>query len=318
MRSATLQLPITTPRTVSGILEVLTQNILPIFLVAGVGFWLRRGLQVDTKPVASVVFNAFSPALVFSALVNSELGVAELGQLALFTLLSITIMGIVGFLAARLLRLSKVESVVLLLTIMFVNGGNYGLTLNQLRYGEAGLALAVVYYMTSTVLAYTVGVFIASVGNRSWKDSLRKLASVPAIYAVVVALAIYGLNLTVPAPMMSAIDLVAAGAIPAMLLVLGMNMSDLRTVSQMRLTLPAVGLRLLVGPLAALLVAALLGLQGLARSVSIIEASMPTAVLTTVLATEFDVQPGAVTGIVVLSTLLSPITLSLLIEILAL
>ena len=46
------------------------------------------------------------------------------------------------------------------------------------------------------------------------------------------------------------------------------------------------------------------------------EASMPTAVIVTVLATEFDVEPALVTGSVVLSTLLSPISLTLLIALL--
>ena len=302
----------------NGILEVLTENILPIFLVAGLGFWLRRYKQVDTRPVASVVFNGFSPALVFASLVATQVPVAQLGQLALFTALSITIMGAVGLLVARVMRLGKVETAVLLIALMFVNGGNYGLTLNHLRYGDAGLSLAIVYYITSTILAYSAGVFIVSMGRQTWRESLRRLASVPALYAVGLAVLVYSLDISIPNPLMAAVDLAAEGAIPAMILVLGMNMADLRRVSPSGVTGPAVAFRLVAGPLVAVGVAALLGLEGLSRSVSIIEASMPSAVLTTVLATEFDVMPATMTGIVVLSTLLSPITLSLMIELLML
>lgn len=300
----------------NGIVAVLTQNILPIFLVAGLGFWLRRFKNVEARPIASIVFNGFSPALVFASLVNSALPVAELGKLAAFAVLCIALMGAIGTLGGRLMGLSKVDNAVFLLALMFVNGGNYGLTLNQLRYGEDGLSMAVVYYIVSSILVYTVGVFIVSTGRRSWRESLGKLARVPAIYAVGLAMIVYGLQISVPGPLMSAIDLAAGGAIPAMVLVLGMNMADLARLANLRVTLPAVALRLVVGPAVALFVAALLGLQGLNRSVSIIEASMPTAVLTTVLATEFDVKPAMITGIVVLSTLLSPITLSLLINLL--
>lgn len=303
---------------VDGIIEVLSQNILPIFLVAGMGFWLRRYKGVDTRPVASVVFNGFSPALVFSALVGTQLPVIELGQLALFALLSITVMGLVGLLAGRLLRLDKIDIAVLLIALMFVNGGNYGLTLNQLRYGDAGLSLAIVYYIMSTILTYTVGVLIVSVGRTPWRDSLKGLAGVPAIYAVGLAILVYSLRIPVPGPLMSAINVAAGGAIPAMILVLGMNLADLKGMGQLRLTLPAVSLRLLVGPLVAVGVAALVGLEGLGRSVSIIEASMPSAVMTTVLATEYNAKPATMTGIVVLSTLLSPITLSVLINLLQL
>lgn len=303
---------------VDGIIEVLSQNILPIFLVAGLGFWLRRYKGVDTRPVASVVFNGFSPALVFAALVGSQLPIVQLGQLALFALLSIAAMGLVGYVAGRVLRLPKMDIAVLLIALMFVNGGNYGLTLNQLRYGEAGLSLAIVYYIMSTILTYTVGVLIVSTGRIPWRESLKGLASVPAIYAVGLAVLVYSLQIPVPGPLMSAIDVAAGGAIPAMILVLGMNLADLKGMGQLRLTLPAVSLRLLVGPLVAVGVALLVGLEGLGRSVSIIEASMPSAVMTTVLATEYDAKPATMTGIVVLSTLLSPITLSLLINILKL
>jgi predicted permease len=40
---------------------------------------------------------------------------------------------------------------------------------------------------------------------------------------------------------------------------------------------------------------------------------MPTAVVTTVLALEFDVEPSFVTNVVVVTTALSPLTLTLLI-----
>jgi predicted permease len=45
----------------------------------------------------------------------------------------------------------------------------------------------------------------------------------------------------------------------------------------------------------------------------VLQASMPTAVVTTILALEYTIDPSFVTGVVFLSTLLSPFTLTLLI-----
>lgn len=302
----------------NAIADVLAQNILPILLVAGIGYWLRRRLQVPARPVSSVVFNAFSPALVFVSLVNSQLPGAELLGLLLFAFATILVMGALAVVVGRLLRLPRADVITLLLVVMFVNGGNYGLTLNQLRYGEEGLSRAVVYFVVSTMLVYTLGVFIASMGRSSFRGSLARLARVPAIYAVVLAVAVYALEIPVPGPLMSALEIAADGAIPAMLIVLGMNMAAMDGLASWRLALPAVSLRLLAAPLLAMLVAGLLGLNGLSYSTSIIEASMPTAVITTVIATEYEVQPAVVTSIVVLTTLLSPITLALVITLLGL
>ncbi|HIP72585.1 MAG TPA: AEC family transporter [Anaerolineae bacterium] len=302
----------------NNIVFVLTQNILPIFIVASFGFALQRWIGIDKKSLSSVVMNVLSPALVFVSLVNSQVPTGELAHLALFAILNILLMGVIGVIVARLLRLSRVDMVALLIVIMFVNGGNYGLTLNQLRYGDNGLARAVAYYTTSTVLLYTLGIFIASMGKMTWRQSLRRLMRFPAVYAAVLAIVVYNFGLTVPAPFMRGIEIAGAGAIPVMLLVLGAQLADLRGVTDERLTLTAVPLRLLVGPLVGVLVAAFLGLTGLGRSTSIIEASMPPAVFTIILATEFELKPPVVTGVVVIATLLSPFTIATVITVLGL
>ncbi|NKQ37454.1 MAG: AEC family transporter [Chloroflexi bacterium] len=302
----------------NNIVFVLSQNILPIFIVASFGFALQRWIGIDKKSLSSVVMNVLSPALVFVSLVNSQVPTGELANLALFAALNILFMGAIGLVVARLLRLSRVDMVALLIVIMFVNGGNYGLTLNQLRYGDDGLARAVAYYTTSTVLLYTLGIFIASMGKMTWRQSLRRLVRFPAVYAAVLAIVVYNFGLTVPAPLMRGIEIAGAGAIPVMLLVLGAQLADLRGVTDVRLTLTAVPLRLLVGPLVGVLVAAFLGLTGLGRSTSIIEASMPPAVFTIILATEFELKPPVVTGVVVIATLLSPFTIATVITVLGL
>ncbi len=302
----------------SQIITVLAQNILPIFVVAGFGYALQKWQKLDKRTLSRVVLNVFSPALVFSSLVSSQLPAAELLDLALFALLNILAMGLVALAAARLLKLTRSQTMAFLIVLMFVNGGNYGLTLNQLRYGGDGLARAVVYYTMSTLTVYTLGLFIASMGALSWRESLKRLAQFPAVYAAALAVIVYSLDVPLPTPLLRSIEVAGAGAIPVMLVVLGMQLADLRRMTDWRLALPAVSLRLLAGPAVALSIASLLGLQGLGRSTAIIEASMPTAVLAIVLATEFDLQPTAVTSIVVLSTLLSPLTVAATITILGL
>ena len=297
-------------------LSVFLNNILPIFLVASIGYGLRARLSLDIKPLSKSVFYAFSPALVFTSLVNSQLPGDEIIDLAVFTVLVTLAMGLLGLVSGRLMKLPRQDTIALILVLMFVNGGNFGLTLNKLRYGDDGLSRAVVYYFTSTILVYTLGVFIASMGRSSWRDSLGKLVRLPAFYAVVLAIVVFNFEIKIPNPVMQALDIASAGAIPVMLVVLGMTMADLKHVDKVRLALPASLMRLLIGPVIAVFVATWLGLTGLDFATGVIEASMPTAVITTILATEFQVRPGMVTSTVVLSTLLSVITLPIVIGLL--
>ena len=302
----------------SEIFTVFTQNILPILIVAGFGYGLQRWKPVDKKSLSGIVFNILSPCLVFASLVNSQLLGDELLDLGLFAVLAIGTMGVLAFMVARVLGLSRRETAVLMIVTMFVNNGNFGLTLVNLRYGDAGVSRAIVYYATSTMLVYTLGAFIASLGSLHWRDALKRMIRLPAVYAAFGAVIVYSLNIPVPRPLMSAIEVAGAGAIPVMLLVLGMQMADLQGGFNIRLAVPAISMRLLLGPIIGLAVATFIGLEGLGRSTSIVQTSMPPAVFTIVLATEFGLKATVVTGIVVVATLISPLTIALAITLLGL
>ncbi len=74
-------------------LYVLTQNILPIMLVASFGYLLHKQLNLHSGTLSSVVFNILSPCLVFASLANSQLPGDELVELVGFSVLNILVMG---------------------------------------------------------------------------------------------------------------------------------------------------------------------------------------------------------------------------------
>jgi predicted permease len=305
-------------RILSEFFAVITQNILPIAIVAAFGFGLQRWLQLDKRVLSSAVFNCLSPCLVFSSLVNSALPYGELVELAAFAAVTILAMGVIAYAVGRALRLERGKLIALMLLVMFVNGGNFGLTLVQLRYGQDGLSRAIVYYTVSTLLVYSLGIMLASSRDSRPQDALVGVVRFPAFYAAIAAVAVYGLGLSIPSPLMTAIELAGSGAIPVMLLVLGMQLADLSGPLDWRLATPALLLRLIVGPIIGVAVAAAIGLQGLARSTAITESSMPPAVMYTILATEFSLDAPLVTAIVVIATLVSPLTIAASITVLGL
>ena len=80
------------------------------------------------------------------------------------------------------------------------------------------------------------------------------------------------------------------------------------------LVINAIVLSLVVTPLIGLGVAQAIGLAGAARQAAVLQTAMPAAVVTTILALEFDTAPSFVTSVVVASTALSPLTLTWLIS----
>jgi predicted permease len=71
--------------------------------------------------------------------------------------------------------------------------------------------------------------------------------------------------------------------------------------------------RLLLGPAVSWAVATALGLDGVTRGTLVVLAAMPTAVIATIVAVEFEAEPAFVTRAVVTSTVLSMLTLTVLI-----
>jgi malate permease and related proteins len=95
-----------------------------------------------------------------------------------------------------------------------------------------------------------------------------------------------------------------------MLVLLGLELTRVEWGHNLRaLSLPVV-FRLIVGPLVGLGLAAAFGMKGVARQDGVTDAGMPSAVMTTMLATEYNLEPSLVTAIVFVSTILSPLTLT--------
>jgi len=222
-------------------------------------------------------------------------------------------MGTIGRLLAIPLRLERQARVAFLLVVMFSNGGNYGLPVALFAFGREALVFATVYFVTSSVLTYTLGVALAGSGRKTLRDALAGVTRIPAVYAVVAAGLVMASGLAIPAPAMRSIELLSDAALPIMILVLGMQLERASMPTRPLVVAAAAALSLLVSPAIAWVAAHALGLSGPALQAGMIQASMPTAVVTTVIALEFDVEPAFVTSVVIASTLVSPFTLTMII-----
>src|SRR5215216_4786609 len=285
-------------------------NILPILLLSGAGFILGKLLDIEPRSLGRVVFYVFSPVLIFDLLLQNQLKITEAAIVIAFALCFILMIGALTFSIGYLLKLDRPALVAILITTMFANTGNYGLPLVSFAFGEQALSYAGIYFATTTLLFYTLGVFLASLGHMSFKEALLGLLKIPTLYAVLLAVLINALNLQIPGPVDRAIELAAGGTIPLMLILLGVELTRVQLSGSLRAMHLSVVLRLLVAPMLALVLTGLFGIQGFARQGSVTEASMPSMVSATVLATEYQLDSKLVTAIVFISTLLSPLTLT--------
>ena len=298
------------------LVSVFVNVLLPIFILMGFGVLLDRKLHIDVKSVSRVTFFIFSPCLIFSSLVSSMVSGQDSTLILAFVLLVTLVLGVIASLLGRLTRVDRVTMSAFMLSTLFMNSGNYGLSVNLFAFGEEGLARAALFFVGSAILSNTVGVFLAARGRAGARTALTRVFKAPLVYAAVAALLVNLGGWQVPEPISKALSIAGNGAVPSLLIVLGMQLSRTSIDSDVLMVVLATILRLIVAAGAAWLLADLMSLQGVTRQVCIVQASMPAAVTPLIIAVEYDAKPKFVTSVIFVSTLASMVTLAVLLSIL--
>ena len=291
----------------------LVSDILPIFAIASAGFLLARFAAIEVKTVARVVFYSLLPCLAFRLLVTSRAYGPNVGRLMLLAIVIMGAMGLLGYVVGRGLGLKSESLRAFMMVVMFSNGGNYGLPVVRFAFGPEALTYATVFFLTGSATTYVAGAFFAGSSRRKVAGALDKIWRMPSLYGVSLALLVLAWGRPVPEAIMRPVTLLSDAALPIMILVLGMQLEQAVWPKRPGMVLLAVAISLLAAPFVALSLASLLGITGAARQAAVILSSMPVAVVTTILALEFELAPEFVTSAVFVSTIASPLTLTPLI-----
>lgn len=292
------------------LLPVFLETVLPVFLVAGAGWTLARTMEIDGRTLGRVLFYLATPALVFRSLYLMEVAAQAIQHVVVAAIVVMALTSGLGWLASR--GMERRERAAITLTSGISNNGNMGLPICYFAFGNPGLALATVYYVTTSIATNTAGSVIASAGSTPVARALAQVMRVPVLYAAVGGLLLNYAQVPLPVPLFRAADLIANAAVPLMLVLLGVQLHQVNLLRRRRGVWRSTTVRLLAAPLLAWGVSTLLGVTGLEQSVLIVQAAMPTAVIVSVLATEYDTAPHLVATIILVTTLISMVTLSLI------
>ena len=307
------------------LLNIFVDNMIPVLAIAAVGVVLRRRLNVDPAMISRMMFYVFAPALAFDAVYTSDISGGDFLRVYFGTLALMAAVGALAFLVLCWLKLavsarrqisSREFATTLVATFVF-NGANFGLSIVSFAFGTGALTYAVIIYIAGSTVAWTLGAYVSSRGAAPMLKSLCSILRTPVVYALALALALKAAGFSdLPPALSRTSQLLADASIPLMLVLLGLQLGGFRKPDRWRLLLSGAAIRLLLAPLVAIVFASLLSLDDAARSAFILQAGMPTAVLTLILAYEFDTDRDLALNLIMTTTLLSPITLTVLIYLL--
>lgn len=292
--------------------EIFFNVIFPVFALVFIGYLAGPRLGLDARTLSRFAYFILIPCFVFNVIAPAEFDMAIAGRMVIFIWVVELACAGLGFVVAKLLRRSAQMTAAYVLIAAFGNVGNFGLPLIEFRLGPAALVPATIYFLAIMVIAFVIGVGVASWTNGGRLAAMTAVLKTPALLAIVPAVLVNGLELTPPLLVSRTTGLLAAAMVPTMLVALGVQLSDIRQIQLSRDVWVASGVRLLGGAALSLLIVVPFGLTGVERGAGVFQASMPTAVLASIIAIEHKLLPDFVTTAVLFSTIASVVTLTLL------
>lgn len=276
----------------------------PVFLMAGIGFaWVRLGFEYRIQFITRLAMTLAVPALIFTALMKTEVDPAALTTVSLAALAAYVLVTVISFVVLKLTRLNMRTY---LNPIIFGNTGNLGLPLALFAFGDEGLGFAVVVFAVMAIGSFTFGLWLVSGGG-----SVLKVLKEPIVGATVLGAIFLWQGWQTPRFLTNTLELLGQLAIPMMLLTLGVAIARLHPGAVTR-AIWLSALKVVICVAAAWSVGLWFGLSGVAFGVLVVQIATPVAVTSYLLAEKYGADADAVAGLVVVSTLMSVAALPLI------
>jgi len=296
----------------SELFSVFLNVILPVFGIVALGALIGRRLELQTQTLTRAAYYVFVPAFIFQAISGANVPLDSAVKMISFIVLTHLLAAFVAGGIARLLGKSKEMIAAFIMIAMFGNVGNYGLAVIRFRLGDVALVPATIYFVAIIIAAFIVCVGAAGWARGGSKGAIWGVLKTPALWATVPALIVSSDGLAVPLMVSRMIGLLAEAMIPVMLFALGLQLLEQKRVALSGDVLLACGIRLLLAPALAFVVAIPFALGPIENGAGILQAGMPTAILVAIISKENNIVPDFVISVVVVSTLFSLVTLTLL------
>ncbi|MBX2883847.1 MAG: AEC family transporter [Granulosicoccus sp.] len=285
-------------------------NILaPSVLIALIGLtWFHKGPVFPVDFATTLVLNISGPAFMFYTLASLSVPVATLGKVALATLV---VHIVFAFAAITVLKVCR-KDIHLCMSFVVGNTGNLGLPVCFFAFGNEGLAYAMTFFSVQCLLLF-------SMGDALYAGSLNvgRVLRSPILHAIWIGLLINAIALPVPDAVMNSTELLGQILIPLMLLTLGYSLASMRA-NQLWSTIRWSALRTLMAVVVGFGISELIALEGVARSVVIVQTVVPVAVFNYLLTLKHGHDVSEVSGMILVTHLAAivylPIVLGVLLQ----
>ena len=301
-------------------MDAIIVTSLSIVIMIGLGYFLKRIdflSEKDIDPFNKIVMYILMPCMIFHAIYAADLSqIPKLGILPFIILASSFVTGIVSYFILKQLKFDDVTLWSVLVTVMIANTAFMGYPVTLGIYGNAGFLRAIFCDMATLCTFLLLSFVLILRFGGTVKTAVRKIALFPPLWAVVLGLGFNILGIPIGPVVDNTVNYLGQGAIPLIMIALGLSI-NFEALSRSRSMIVFTSImKLALFPFVAFLIVSWLGLVNLEHSVSIVEAAMPSGMMSLLLAITYKLDYELTSDCILINTVISLITLPVIIMLL--
>ena len=300
---------------ISSFTEVATQ-VAVLFILIAIGFICSKKEIFDEhtiKHITNFILYFVTPTVVINSF-NRDYNPLLLKKLLISTACAVVIHLLSIALSYLLIHdKDKSKKAVLQYGIIFSNCGYMALPLQSAILGTEGVFLGTAYIAVFNLLTWTYGLVLMS--GKTSEISIKKIFINPGLIGIVTGLIIFFTPIKLPIFISSPVPHLANLNTPLPMMIIGFYLSKIPTLKVLKDWKLLLGIitRLVICPLAALVLMYLTGIRDNILPAMVIAVSAPRAANTTMFAAKYEKDTGTAVTMVAMGTLFSILTMPLVV-----
>ena len=286
----------------------LFEVLFPVFFVVGIGYYLgKKNPKIDTSFITNFAANIGTPGMIIYSITSTNISFDIFKDYFWYYFIAMIFFALIG--VVFLFCLKTKDIIRELPPFIMPNTGNMGLPICLFAYGSQGLGVSASISALIILAHFTLGIFLAD-----RKFNINVILKNPPFYAIIISVIILFFKIEVPLFIENTTFLLMYATIFLILMSLGISLTRFKVFSFKKALISSIA-RVILGPLVGFLLIRYFNLEGFAAGVLLIQCSMPSAVLTYLVASIYSPKKivDSVASTIVVSTVMSFITVPIVV-----
>ena len=280
----------------------LLEVLFPVFFIVGIGYFIgKKNPKFDTKFITNYSSTFGAPALFIFAITSSGVTYETFFEYFIYSIILLSSFALTGVLFLFFMKKDISRE---LPPFFLPNTGNIGIPMCLFAYGTLGMGVASAISSLVVVLHFTANIFLSKK-----KFDLNTIIKSPTIYAVIISILFLYFEFKMPVVVLNTVMLLGYTMIVLILMSLGISLTQLKVFSLKSSIISSIG-RVIIGPIIGFTLIKFFNLSGFGAGVILIQSSMPSAILTYLIASMYSPKKivDNISSMIVVSTLMSLVT----------